>query len=60
MQEEHLLIGSAGEKTGEATGMREKRMVMRTGFGGGAITRYGRSAPTEEMMMGNPMAAYDC
>ena len=56
-------IGSTiGEKAGEGIGkMGEKRMageMMRTAFGGGAIT--GESAdrrkPTEEMVMGNPMA----
>ena len=57
------LIGSTiGEKTGEAIGgMREKRMagdVMRTAFGGGAITgdSADRRSPTEEIVMGNPMA----
>tara|TARA_R100000988_G_scaffold96762_1_gene63765 strand:- start:144 stop:854 length:711 start_codon:yes stop_codon:yes gene_type:complete len=58
------LIGSTvGEKTGEAIGgMREKRMagdMMRTAFGGGAITgdSADRRSPTEEMVMGNPMAS---
>jgi len=58
------LIGSTiGEKTGEAIGgMREKRMageMMRTTFGGGAITgdSADRRSPTEEMVMGNPMAS---
>ena len=57
-------IGSTiGEKVGEGVGkMGEKRMagdMMRTAFGGGAITgdMAGRRAPTEEMVMGNPMAA---
>ena len=57
-------IGSTiGEKAGEGIGkMGEKRMageMMRTAFGGGAITgdMAGRRAPTEEMVMGNPMAA---
>jgi len=58
------LIGSTiGEKAGEGIGkMGEKRMagdMMRTAFGGGAITgdMAGRRSPTEEMVMGNPMAA---
>ena len=56
-------IGSTiGEKAGEGIGkMREKRMagdVMRTAFGGGAITgdMADRRSPTEEIVMGNPMA----
>ena len=58
-----LIGGAVGEKTGEAmSGMREKRMagdLMRTAFGGGAITgdMADRRSPTEEMVMGNPMAA---
>ena len=57
------LIGSTiGEKAGEGIGrMGEKRMagdMMRTAFGGGAITgdMEGRRSPTEEIVMGNPMA----
>ena len=56
-------IGSTiGEKAGEGIGkMGEKRMsgeMMRTVFGGGAITgdMADRRSPTEEMVMGNPMA----
>ena len=56
-------IGSTiGEKAGEGIGkMGEKRMageMMRTAFGGGAITgdMADRRSPTEEMVMGNPMA----
>ena len=56
-------IGSTiGEKAGEAVGgMREKRIagdLMRTAFGGGAITgdSADRRSPTEEIVMGNPMA----
>ena len=56
-------IGSTiGEKAGEGIGkMGEKRMageMMRTTFGGGAITgdSADRRAPTEEIVMGNPMA----
>ncbi len=58
-----LIGGAIGEKAGEAVGgMREKRMageLMRTAFGGGAITgdMADRRSPTEEMVMGNPMAA---
>ena len=56
-------IGSTiGEKAGEGIGkMGEKRMsgeMMRTVFGGGAITgdRADIRSPTEEIVMGNPMA----
>ena len=56
-------IGSTiGEKAGEGIGkMGEKRMsgeMMRTVFGGGAITgdMADRRSPTEEIVMGNPMA----
>jgi len=58
-----LIGGAIGEKAGEGIGkMREKRMagdMMRTAFGGGAITgdMADRRSPTEEMVMGNPMAA---
>ena len=55
-------IGSTiGEKAGEGIGkMGEKRMageMMRTAFGGGAITgeMSDRRMPTEEIVMGNPM-----
>ncbi len=57
-----LIGGAVGEKTGEAmSGMREKRIagdLMRTAFGGGAITgdSADRRSPTEEIVMGNPMA----
>ena len=57
-----LIGGAMGEKAGEAmSGMREKRMagdLMRTAFGGGAITgdMADRRSPTEEIVMGNPMA----
>ena len=57
-----LLGGALGEQGTEAVGrMREKRMagdIMRTAFGGGAITgdMADRRAPTEEIVMGNPMA----
>ena len=57
-----LIGGAVGEKTGEAmSGMREKRIagdLMRTAFGGGAITgdMADRRSPTEEIVMGNPMA----
>ena len=57
-----LIGGAVGEKAGEAmSGMREKRMagdLMRTAFGGGAITgdSADRRSPTEEIVMGNPMA----
>ena len=57
-----LIGGAIGEKTTEAVGkMREKRMagdIMRTAFGGGAITgdMADRRSPTEEIVMGNPMA----
>ena len=56
-------VGSTiGEKAGEGMGkMKEKRMageMMRTTFGGGAITgdMADRRSPTEEIVMGNPMA----
>ena len=56
-------VGSTiGEKAGEGIGkMGEKRMageMMRTAFGGGAITgdMADRRSPTEEIVMGNPMA----
>ena len=56
-------IGSTiGEKAGEGIGkMGEKRMagdMMRTACGGGAITgdMADRRSPTEEIVMGNPMA----
>ena len=56
-------IGSTiGETAGEGIGkMGEKRMageMMRTAFGGGAITgdSADRRSPTEEIVMGNPMA----
>ena len=56
-------IGSTiGEKAGEGIGkMGEKRMageMTRTAFGGGAITgdMADRRSPTEEIVMGNPMA----
>ncbi len=58
-----LIGGAVGEKAGEAVGgMREKKMageLMRTAFGGGAITgdSADRRSPTEEMVMGNPMAS---
>jgi hypothetical protein len=55
-------VGSTiGEKAGEGIGkMGEKRMageMMRTTFGGGAITgeMSDRRMPTEEIVMGNPM-----
>ena len=57
-----LIGGAIGEKAGEAVGgMREKRIagdLMRTAFGGGAITgdSADRRSPTEEIVMGNPMA----
>ena len=57
-------IGSTiGEKAGEGIGkMGEKRMageMMRTAFGGGAITgdMEGRRSPTEDVVVGNPMAS---
>jgi len=56
-------IGSTiGEKAGEGIGkMGEKRMageMMRTAFGGGAITgdMADRRSPTENVVLGNPMA----
>jgi hypothetical protein len=58
-----LIGGAVGEKAGEAVGgMREKKMageLMRTAFGGGAITgdMGDRRSPTEEMVVGNPMAS---
>ena len=58
------LIGSTiGEKAGEGIGkMGERRMagdMMRTAFGGGAITgdMEGRRSPTEDVVVGNPMAS---
>ena len=57
-----LIGGAIGDKAGEAVGgMREKRIagdLMRTAFGGGAITgdSADRRSPTEEIVMGNPMA----
>ena len=58
------LIGSTiGEKAGEGIGkMGERRMagdMMRTAFGGGAITgdMEGRRLPTEDVVVGNPMAS---
>ena len=57
-------VGSTiGEKAGEGMGkMKEKRMageMMRTTFGGGAITgdMEGRRSPTEDVVIGNPMAS---
>ena len=57
-------VGSTiGEKAGEGIGkMGEKRMageMMRTAFGGGAITgdMEGRRLPTEDVVVGNPMAS---
>ena len=57
-------VGSTiGEKAGEGMGkMKEKRMageMMRTTFGGGAITgdMEGRRSPTEDVVVGNPMAS---
>ena len=58
-----LIGGAVGEKAGQAmSGMREKRMagdLMRTAFGGGAITgdMEGRRSPTEDVVVGNPMAS---
>ena len=58
-----LIGGAVGEKAGEAVGgIREKKMageLMRTAFGGGAITgdSADRRSPTEEMVMGNPMSS---
>ena len=47
-------------RKGEAIGKGERMAgeALRTAFGGGAITgdSAGRRAPTEEMMIGNPMA----
>jgi len=57
-----LIGGAVGEKAGETMSkMREKRMagdLMRTAFGGGAITgdMEGRRLPTEDVVLGNPMA----
>ena len=52
-----LIGGEVGEKATEAGRMAGDK--MRTAFGGGAITgdMAGRRSPTEEMVMGNPMAA---
>ena len=52
-----LIGGEVGEKATEAGRMAGDN--MRTAFGGGAITgdMAGRRSPTEEMVMGNPMAA---
>ena len=58
-----LIGGAIGEKATEAVGrMREKRMagdIMRTAFGGGAITgdMADRRLPTEDVVVGNPMAS---
>ena len=58
-----LIGGAIGEQGTEAVGrMREKRMagdIMRTAFGGGAITgdMEGRRLPTEDVVVGNPMAS---
>ena len=58
-----LIGGALGEQATEAVGkMREKRMagdIMRTAFGGGAITgdMEGRRSPTEDVVVGNPMAS---
>ncbi len=58
-----LAGGALGNKAGGALGeMREKGIVgdiARTAFGGGAITgdSADRRSPTEEMVMGNPMAS---
>jgi len=58
-----LAGGMLGEKVGEGVGkIGEKKMAgeaMRTEFGGGAITgdSADRRSPTEEMVMGNPMAS---
>ena len=58
-----LIGGALGEQGTEAVGrMREKRMagdIMRTAFGGGAITgdMEGRRLPTEDVVVGNPMAS---
>ena len=52
-----LIGGEVGEKATGAGRMAGEK--MRTAFGGGAITgdMADRRAPTEEMVMGNPMAA---
>ena len=52
-----LIGGEVGEKAAGAGRMAGDK--MRTAFGGGAITgdMAGRRSPTEEMVMGNPMAA---
>ena len=52
-----LIGGEVGEKATGAGRMAGEK--MRTAFGGGAITgdMAGRRSPTEEMVMGNPMAA---
>ncbi len=58
-----LAGGAAGEKVGESIGeVGERRKagdIARTAFGGGAITgdMGDRRSPTEEMVMGNPMAS---
>tara|TARA_R100001480_G_scaffold30292_1_gene41273 strand:- start:1553 stop:2335 length:783 start_codon:yes stop_codon:yes gene_type:complete len=55
--------GALGDRAGQVVGeMGEKRKageIARTAFGGGAITgdMEGRRTPTEEVMIGNPMAA---
>ena len=55
--------GALGDKAGETIGeMGERRKageIARTAFGGGAITgdMEGRRTPTEEVMIGDPMAA---
>ena len=57
-----FLGSTIGEKAGEGMGkMKEKRMageMMRTTFGGGAITgdSADRRSPTEQTIIGNPMA----
>ena len=52
-----LIGGEVGEKASGVGRMAGDK--MRTAFGGGAITgdMAGRRSPTEEMVMGNPMAA---
>ena len=58
-----LAGGALGNKAGEAIGevgeRRKAGEIARTAFGGGAITgdMEGRRTPTEEVMIGNPMAA---
>jgi len=55
--------GALGDRAGEAIGeMGERRKageIARTAFGGGAITgdMEGRRTPTEQLMIGDPMAA---